>query len=183
MCRYSPWLALKADVPIIPDVVRLLEHWSYPLLMFLSMSSLFLSEKYKSRWKLKRTVSLKGFKTFMNLSLRYLRHRIAVLVAAIFFRALRFSSFYFGGEFVPELDERRFCYKLTIRQGSSLPQSIVVATQLENILMKNFPEVTETVSKIGSSEIPTDPMPIESGDLIILLKIKKNGRLLRIRKI
>jgi cobalt-zinc-cadmium resistance protein CzcA len=33
--------------------------------------------------------------------------------------------------------------------------------------------VVEVVSKIGSAEIPTDPMPIESGDLIVILKNKK----------
>jgi cobalt-zinc-cadmium resistance protein CzcA len=32
------------------------------------------------------------------------------------------------------------------------------------------------VTKIGSGEIPTDPMPIESGDLIIVLKDKKEWR-------
>ncbi|HNP99031.1 MAG TPA: CusA/CzcA family heavy metal efflux RND transporter, partial [Bacteroidia bacterium] len=138
------------------------------------MSSLFLSKNIKVDESLSERF-IKRIQNFYEPSLRYfLRHRIAVLVAAIFL--LCSSIFLFstlGGEFIPELDEGDFATNFTIRQGSSLPQSIVVATQLENILMKNFPEVTETVSKIGSSEIPTDPMPIESGDLIILLKDKK----------
>lgn len=61
----------------------------------------------------------------------------------------------------------------SIRQGSSLPQSIEVATQLEKIA-HTFPEVKEVLSKIGSSEIPTDPMPIESGDIIMVMKDKKD---------
>lgn len=78
-----------------------------------------------------------------------------------------------GGEFIPELDEGDFATNYTIRQGSSLSQTIEVGTQLEKILINNFPEVKEVVSKIGTSEIPTDPMPIESADLIIVLKNKK----------
>jgi cobalt-zinc-cadmium resistance protein CzcA len=38
------------------------------------------------------------------------------------------------------------------------------------MIKEKFPEVINVVSKIGSGEIPTDPMPIESGDLIITLK-------------
>src|SRR5258708_22525992 len=38
------------------------------------------------------------------------------------------------------------------------------------VLLNNFPEVKEVIGKIGTAEIPTDPMPIENGDLIIVLK-------------
>jgi cobalt-zinc-cadmium resistance protein CzcA len=38
------------------------------------------------------------------------------------------------------------------------------------VVLDNFPEVKEVVGKIGTSEIPTDPMPIENGDLILVLK-------------
>lgn len=78
-----------------------------------------------------------------------------------------------GGEFIPELDEGDFATNYTIRQGSSLEQTMMVGTQLEHILLDSFPEVKEVVSKIGTSEIPSDPMPIESADLIIVLKDKK----------
>jgi cobalt-zinc-cadmium resistance protein CzcA len=78
-----------------------------------------------------------------------------------------------GGEFIPELDEGDFATNVTIRQGSNLRQSVNVSTQLEKIILENFPEVKEVVSKIGTSEIPTDPMPVESGDLIIVMKDRK----------
>ena len=93
---------------------------------------------------------------------------LALLVGAV----LLFNRL--GGEFIPELDEGDFATNYTIRQGSNLPQTIDVGLQLENILLKNFPEVKEVVAKIGSSEIPTDPMPIESADLIIVMKDKKD---------
>jgi len=77
-----------------------------------------------------------------------------------------------GGEFIPTLDEGDTATHLIIASGSSLSQEIEATTKAEKILKKKFPEVKMVVTKIGSAEIPTDPMPIEAGDMIILLKDK-----------
>ena len=39
--------------------------------------------------------------------------------------------------------------------------------------MKEYPEVEKVVTKIGSGEIPTDPMPMEASDLMVILKPKE----------
>jgi len=78
-----------------------------------------------------------------------------------------------GGEFIPTLDEGDVATHLIIASGSSLSQEVEATTKAEQILKAKFPEVTMVVAKIGSAEIPTDPMPIEAADLIILLKDKK----------
>ncbi len=92
---------------------------------------------------------------------------IALFVAAL----LVFNTL--GGEFIPTLEEGDYAINYRLQAGSSLNQSIETATKLEQILKKKFPEVVEVVGKIGSAEIPTDPMPIETGDLIVILKDKK----------
>lgn len=38
------------------------------------------------------------------------------------------------------------------------------------MLLEKFPEVEKVVGKTGSSEIPTDPMPIEASDMMVILK-------------
>ncbi len=78
-----------------------------------------------------------------------------------------------GGEFIPTLEEGDYAINFRNAGGSSLNMSIETSTKLEKLLKSKFPEVVEVVSKIGSAEIPTDPMPIETGDLIIILKDKK----------
>ena len=78
-----------------------------------------------------------------------------------------------GGEFIPTLEEGDYAINFRNAGGSSLNMSIETSTKLERILKNKFPEVIEVVSKIGSAEIPTDPMPIETGDLIVILKDKK----------
>ena len=92
--------------------------------------------------------------------------------AALFLIAL-FVFSRMGGEFIPTLEEGDYAINFRNANGSSLSMSIETSTKLEKILKSKFPEVVEVVSKIGSAEIPTDPMPIETGDLIIILKDKK----------
>jgi heavy metal efflux system protein len=77
-----------------------------------------------------------------------------------------------GGEFIPQLDEGDFAVETRLMTGSSLSQTIETSTQAEKILLK-FPEVKQVISKIGTSEIPTDPMPLEANDLMVILKDKK----------
>lgn len=75
-----------------------------------------------------------------------------------------------GSVFVPTLEEGDLAMQLTVRPGSNLAESIRTTTAAERILMENFPEVRGVVSKIGTAEIPTDPMAIEDSDVMILLK-------------
>ncbi len=77
-----------------------------------------------------------------------------------------------GGEFIPTLDEGDVATHLIIASGSSLSQEIEATTKAEKLLRDKFPEIKMIVTKIGSAEIPTDPMPIEAGDMIIILKDK-----------
>lgn len=77
-----------------------------------------------------------------------------------------------GGEFIPQLQEGDFAFHCILPQGASLTQSVQTSLQAQQLLM-TFPEVKQVVGKTGSAEIPTDPMPPEVSDLIIVLKPKK----------
>jgi cobalt-zinc-cadmium resistance protein CzcA len=76
-----------------------------------------------------------------------------------------------GGEFIPELNEGDFAVETILPTNASLSQSIKVNNAAQAMLLKKFPtEINQVVSRIGASEIPTDPMGINSCDLIIQLK-------------
>jgi len=77
-----------------------------------------------------------------------------------------------GGEFIPSLEEGDFAVETRVLTGSNLNVSIAAAKQSAKVLLAEFPEVEKVVSKIGSGEIPTDPMPMEAQDLMIILKDK-----------
>ncbi|TXE13220.1 CusA/CzcA family heavy metal efflux RND transporter [Seonamhaeicola algicola] len=77
-----------------------------------------------------------------------------------------------GGEFVPTLDEGDFVIQPVLKTGTSLGKTIEITTKIEQVLLENFPEVVQVVSRIGAAEVPTDPMSMEESDVIIKLKPK-----------
>ena len=77
-----------------------------------------------------------------------------------------------GGEFVPTLDEGDFVIQPVLKTGTSLSKTVEISTQIEKILLKNFPEVKQVVTRIGAAEVPTDPMSMGESDVIIALKPK-----------
>lgn len=77
-----------------------------------------------------------------------------------------------GGEFLPELDEGDFAVETRLLTGTSLSETISATLKGETVLLQNFPEVKKVIGKIGSSEIPTDPMPMEAADMMVILKEK-----------
>jgi cobalt-zinc-cadmium resistance protein CzcA len=103
-----------------------------------------------------------------------LRHQAAVLLTAT---GLLVGGFFLfrtlGGEFIPTLSEGDFAVEMRTLTGSSLSYTIEQAQQAGAILKKQFPEVKEVVAKIGAGEIPTDPMPVEAADVMVILKDQK----------
>ncbi len=138
------------------------------------MSALFLSRKAQNR----RTISDK-IMAFVN------RHYQKVLSGALNIKAVivTISIVLFcgafvlfnklGGEFIPTLEEGDIATHIIIPPGSSLEQEIATTTKAEKLLLDNFPEIEQAVSKIGSAEVPTDPMPMEVADLMLIMKPKK----------
>jgi len=78
-----------------------------------------------------------------------------------------------GGEFIPELEEGDFAVDTRVLTGSNLNTTIEATQKTAAVLLNNFPEVQKVITKIGSGEIPTDPMPIEASDMMVILKDKK----------
>ena len=135
------------------------------------MSALLLSKNHIH----KKTVSDRLMTFFQRLydpAIRWaLRAKALVLVAAVVLLVSAvwlFSTL--GGEFIPQLDEGDFAVETRVLTGSSLSHTVDKALQSARVLLKQFPEVREVVGKVGAGEIPTDPMPIEACDLMVLLK-------------
>ncbi len=137
------------------------------------MASVFLSKKTEH----KRNLSDRMMDFFHKLyapaiSYAIRKKKIVIVFATVLFA---FSVFVFtrmGGEFIPTLEEGDFSVEFFMPSGTSLTQTEATYRQAEIILKENFPEVEQVVSHIGSSEVPTDPMPIEGGDIFVVLKDK-----------
>jgi cobalt-zinc-cadmium resistance protein CzcA len=78
-----------------------------------------------------------------------------------------------GGEFIPSLEEGDFAVDTRVLPGSNLTTTIESTQKAAHILKSRFPEVEKVVTKIGSGEVPTDPMPMDASDMMVILKDKK----------
>lgn len=137
------------------------------------MSALLLSKKPQPEGH--RTISdriMTFFHRIYDPKIRWtLNHRRTVVGASVLAFAgsvLLFNTL--GGEFIPELDEGDFAVDTRMIAGSSLSETLSSTLKAEKIIMDKFPEVKQIVAKIGSGEIPTDPMPIEAADMMVILK-------------
>jgi len=74
-----------------------------------------------------------------------------------------------GSEFIPNLDEGDIALHALRIPGTSLSQAIEMQTALE-ARIRQFPEVERVVSKIGTAEVATDPMPPSVADTFIFLR-------------
>ncbi|MCV9926757.1 CusA/CzcA family heavy metal efflux RND transporter [Flavobacterium sp. LS1R49] len=138
------------------------------------MSAMFLSKKteHKSNFSDRMMAWFEKIYTpFLEKALRFKKAVLGIAAALFVVALIIFQNM--GGEFIPTIEEGDLSINATIMTGSSLSQMIKTTTQYEKMLKAKFPEIKTIVTKIGSGEIPTDPMPIESGDLIIVLKDKK----------
>lgn len=97
---------------------------------------------------------------------------ILLVVLGIFALAMYVLST-LGGEFIPELEEGDFAVDTRVITGSNLQTTIDYSQKAVHVLRTQFPEVEKIVTKIGNGEVPTDPMPLEASDMMIILKDKK----------
>ncbi len=97
--------------------------------------------------------------------------RLVVAAVVLFVIAFGIMS-YMGGEFIPELEEGDFAVDTRLLTGSSLTSTVETCRTAAGMLKAQYPEIDKVVAKIGSGEIPTDPMPIEAADMMVILKHK-----------
>ena len=98
--------------------------------------------------------------------------KVVIVSMAVLFGASLLLMSRLGAVFVPTLEEGDFAVELSMAQGTSLTQMVETCTKAEQILKQEFPEIKQVVTRIGSAEIPTDPMPVERADMLVALKPK-----------
>ncbi len=100
------------------------------------------------------------------------KRMVVIITSAILLVASIILFATMGGEFLPELDEGDFAVDTRLITGTNLTSTVQATLKGEEVLLKNFPEVEKVIAKIGSAEIPTDPMPIEAADMMVVMKDK-----------
>lgn len=137
-------------------------------------SALFLSKNTTS----KRNISDKLIeflqRIYQSALIKILKiKKITVAIVIAIFAVAIFAFSNMGGEFIPTLEEGDLTVEISMMQGTSLSEVVKIFGKAEKLLKDKFPEIKQAVTRIGSSEIPTDPMPMEKGDMMLSMKPKK----------
>jgi cobalt-zinc-cadmium resistance protein CzcA len=105
------------------------------------------------------------------------RMRWLVVVAAVALFAWSVTIFQkLGAEFVPQLDEGSFATFMIRTSSIGLDASLDMQEKAEKVLLEAFPEVSITFSRIGTSEIATDPMGVNVADCYIFFSPQEKWR-------
>ena len=107
------------------------------------------------------------YKPFVHLSLKFPKTVILLALAALAITVLPVRRL--GSEFMPPLYEGSLLYMPSGLPGQSITETIAV-TQLEDKIIKQFPEVVSVFGKGGRARTSTDPAPLEMGEATIVLK-------------
>ncbi|HTO14961.1 MAG TPA: CusA/CzcA family heavy metal efflux RND transporter [Edaphocola sp.] len=138
------------------------------------MSTIFLSKKIKHKANLSDRVMEKLSIKYRNVLAKVLKYPKTVIgTTLVLFATAVFTFTTLGGEFIPALEEGDFAVDTRVLPGSNLNTTIAYVSKAASILKSQFPEVEKVVTKIGSGEVPTDPMPMDASDMMVILKPKK----------
>ncbi|MCU0403938.1 MAG: CusA/CzcA family heavy metal efflux RND transporter, partial [Chitinophagaceae bacterium] len=148
-------------------------------LLSLTYIPMITSLSIQKKWSNKRNLSDRMVDKLRGIYRPLLSKALARPLPVIVFAILLFIGSLFilrnlGGEFIPELEEGDFAVDTRLMAGTSLTHTVEMAQKVAGTLKKEFPEVERIVTRVGASEIPTDPMPMEMSDVIILLKPKED---------
>ena len=131
--------------------------------------ALFFSGRFSEKENILMRWAKNGYTPILNLAMH---NRIFVITAAgtlIILSGLLATRM--GSEFIPSLDEGDLAVHALRIPGTSLSQAVEMQNVLEKKI-KEFPEVDDVFSKIGTAEIATDPMPPSVADTFVMLKPK-----------
>ena len=82
-----------------------------------------------------------------------------------------------GSTFMPTMDEGDIIVQLEKLPSITLEQSVIMDGQVQKNLLKNVPEITSIVARVGTDELGLDPMSLNDTDTFLILKPKDEWRM------
>lgn len=111
---------------------------------------------------------MRGYLPVLGFALRHPAVMIASAGALLAVALMVFQTL--GAQFTPRLDEGSITAMVYKPVGMSLGRSLEIEQNIEQEILRRFPQVTRTFSRIGTSAVATDPMPPNENDLYIFYK-------------
>ena len=117
----------------------------------------------------------KLYTPLLNFGLRFRWLVILPMFALFGFSLVIFSRL--GSEFIPQLDEGDFTLQFIRSSSAGLSSSVELQKQSETILRRDFPEIRDVFSRIGTAEVASDPMGPNVSDTYVMLQPRETWRM------
>ncbi len=105
-----------------------------------------------------------------------LRHPKSVIAAALLIVAVSLPVYKkLGSEFMPRLNEETILYMPTTLPGISVTAALALL-EVQDRVLKSFPEVVTVMGKAGRAETSTDPAPFSMMETTVVLKPTEQWR-------
>ncbi|MBK8537708.1 MAG: efflux RND transporter permease subunit [Candidatus Competibacteraceae bacterium] len=101
--------------------------------------------------------------------------KLTILLALLILAASWYPASQLGSEFMPTLNEGTLLYMPATLPGLSVTKAAEIM-QMQNRIIKSFPEVASVLGKAGRAATATDPAPLEMFETVINLKPESEWR-------
>jgi len=168
-------LAITLD-PALRMFFTRMDYFKFKPKWLCSLSNQVLVGKYYPEEK--HPISRVLFKFYEPIVHFVLKHTKGTIIASVLI-VLTTIPVYFklGSEFMPPLNEGSILYMPTALPGMAVTEAQRVL-QVQDRLLKQFPEVERVFGKAGRVESPTDPAPFSMVETTVILKPEKEWRTL-----
>jgi cobalt-zinc-cadmium resistance protein CzcA len=126
----------------------------------------------KDNWLV--TLTKRIYTPLLKFGLRF-RWLVVLPMVALFGSSLWIFS-QMGAEFIPQLDEGDFTFQFIRSSSAGLASSLDLQKQSETVLGREFPEIKDVFSRIGTAEVATDPMNPNVSDTYVMLQPREKWR-------
>lgn len=109
----------------------------------------------------------RAYDPILTWGIHFRRFTAGIGIAAVVLGAFLFSRL--GGEFLPQLNEGSIAIQFVRPVNIAVDQAVKLQEKSEK-LIRSFSEVAVVFSRIGTSEVATDPMGVNLADVYVMLK-------------
>jgi Cu(I)/Ag(I) efflux system membrane protein CusA/SilA len=170
---FSAVLAITLSPAIITFLIRPEKIHFKPVLLSKIINALLIGNIYPEEKHPISKILYKMYTPVINFVLRF--PKLIIFIAILIFIVLLPLFFKIGKEFMPPLNEGTILYMPTTPPGISVSEASKLL-QVQDKILKQFPEVERVFGKAGRALTSTDPAPFSMMETTIILKPQNEWR-------
>jgi len=180
MTVFLPLLTLEGleGKLFIPVALTIIFALGSSLLLALTLIPTFASmilgkPSHQEPWLIRKLLAI--YQPVLKWSLKHDRTVIIGALVALILTGLVYTQV--GKTFIPQMDEGDIIVQIEKTPSISLESSNEMDLLIQQAILKEVPEVTRIVARVGSDEIGMDPMSLNDTDSFFVLKPKDEWRM------